>query len=361
MLAILAAIAAAQQPVFLEEAGRCVIEAEHFASSDRRSDVAEWVVQTATAGYVGEGYVVARLAGSSKVGRPASWQSGCELTYLVEIRTPGTYYIALRCRGPTAYSDSVHVGLDGADRSSALGYFSQVSHGWIWLRGLAPLGELKEGVHVIHVRRRETLFELDRIMISTDESALPANRSTEPGAVESRRRAQADEPKERKSLKICADVKAGGKEFEPFDDWMPVAWANPATIAVGESGGKKRLVVTVAAGEKDKSAIVRRRRLELVGKTHLRFSVRNTSGEPVEIALAFGTAAGYFETVPVRADPGAVARMEVDLEASDFKCEATKWEFSARLSGLEDTRELYLLIYGGRRAASVEFSDFTLD
>jgi len=339
--------------LYVEEQGRCVIEAERFSAVANRGDGARWSPASSTAGYVGEGYMVA--AAPAGPAQAATWETGCELAFVVSIQTPGKYYVALRCRGPTAYSDSVFVGVDGEDRSAALGYFSQASRGWIWLRGLAPLGELAKGVHTIQVRRREAGFELDRLMLSTDESALPANRSTEPGPRASLPRKAQSAAGSARLLPEAPPARTGLESGE----WAAVEWANPVKIARRESGG---LAVTVApGGGKDKAALVLRAGVATGGKTGLRLGVRNASSEPVEIAVAFGTPAGYFESRPVAIPAGRRVGMAVDLRARDFKCEATRWEFASEVVGAEEARELYILVYSGPRAAAVEFDGIAFE
>jgi len=175
---------ASADPVYRETGGLCVMEAERFTGIDKRSDVASWSVAKEHGGFSGTGYA---WTGEEGAGERPTWRDTCEITFRIDISTPGEYHIAWRHLSPDDDSNSVWTGLDGEDRSQAVGFHQRLSERWTWQRGTKALGRLDAGVHTVHLRRREDGFSIDRLAIATDPDRLPENNSREPGPPESPR------------------------------------------------------------------------------------------------------------------------------------------------------------------------------
>ena len=158
--------------------GRCVIEAEDFTAVDRRGDRFDWVVAAAHAGFVGAGYVC-----TDGVPNRASWDGACEVTYSLEFAAPGSYWLAVRAWAPDGNGDSLRVGIDGVElrQPEDFGVAIGTDREWQWARARLPLEVRTPGRHTLHVRRRESRLCVDRIMVASEQDALPAGRSTESG------------------------------------------------------------------------------------------------------------------------------------------------------------------------------------
>ncbi|MBD3321759.1 MAG: hypothetical protein GF350_11745, partial [Chitinivibrionales bacterium] len=168
--------------IFIEENGICVMEAEHYSAIDQRSDATNWALATAIAGYTDEGYMEVPEGTS---GGDNTWETNCEISYDVQIQTPGTYYIAVRYRGPDGGSNSAKYGVDGTVISE--GDFWNIISAFQWFHGATPLGHLGAGIHTIQIRRREDGWSVDRIMITTDPANFPDHGSTGTGPAENDR------------------------------------------------------------------------------------------------------------------------------------------------------------------------------
>ncbi len=173
-------------PAFKETGGQVVIEAEHFDGNVTRGGKT-WTLQTTQAGYAGSGFMTA-LPNNNGMMDTGYVTTSPELVYNINFATTGTYYVWLRGRGPTGSDDSVHAGLNKAGPSTA-DRITGFTTAWAWSRAtsdgpVATLVVSKTGLQSFHLWMREDGFQVDRIILRTNNSATaPAG----PGPVESSR------------------------------------------------------------------------------------------------------------------------------------------------------------------------------
>lgn len=159
---------------FLEASGQVVIEAEHFSSNTARSSHSWALVSSSQASgqalmsatpntglYINNGYA----------------STSPELRFPVRFVTTGTYYVWLRGSGPSANDDSVHVGIDGAELTSA-DRISTFNSALTWSRSTmdGPVATLQvgnTGVHEINVWMREDGFALDKLVLTRSQNFAP--------------------------------------------------------------------------------------------------------------------------------------------------------------------------------------------
>lgn len=163
---------------FVESGGSVVMEAENYESISQNGDVTNWQLATSQSGYTAGGYMATPNNGVAN----GAWATACDMSYRVQISTPGTYYIGVRRIAATSADDSWYMGIDGTQKVQGTG----TATSWKWST-VYTLGTLTAGEHVINIRRREDGLMIDRIMLSTSSSAIPASGSTVAGPAESAR------------------------------------------------------------------------------------------------------------------------------------------------------------------------------
>ena len=183
--------------IYAEANGKCVMEAENAHRSfngDLKGWGApfdgpiEWYESTSQAGYVGSGYMVT----PNSVALNAEWEKGAELSWKINIKNGGEYFLAVRKISESGNDDSAYMGLDSLQKGGK--EFTTTESEFTWRRASTSLGNLSAGMHVIHIRRREDGFMLDRVMISKNIDSLPADGSTEVGDEESLTVSKAEVP-----------------------------------------------------------------------------------------------------------------------------------------------------------------------
>ncbi len=147
--------------------------------------------------------------------------SSPQADYAVYFRDAGTYYVWVRGLGLSGEDDSVHVGLDGQELSSAsaIDRFN-ASFGWsnkTMGGNLATVDVATPGVHTVNLWMREDGFMVDKIVLVPSVSYVP----TGEGPAPSPRTTQGD---------IGGDPGDGGSE--PVDT-QP--WANPDSTTTPEA------------------------------------------------------------------------------------------------------------------------------
>ena len=180
---------------FLEDGGRITIEAEHFASTTSRSGQT-WTVARDTAGYSGDGYVVAGPARGTAI-QPGQFRvQAPELRYHVWIAQPGSYVVYARGRAPDSTRRSIHFGLDNEEARLAdrVGQFPVGRWGWVrdafeWDvqfqmtdTTLAVLDVVDPGPHVLNVWMHHDGVMLDRILLVRARYAEVSKPLFDPGA-----------------------------------------------------------------------------------------------------------------------------------------------------------------------------------
>jgi hypothetical protein len=170
---------AAGASYFDEQAGACVMEAEHYSQANLRSDTLSWQLNAASSGYSGEGYMATPDVTQAATN---SWAYSSEIAYRVNITTPGTYYIGIRRRAPDGTDDHGYAGVNNTQKGSYA--IMGITTTWKWTRG-GSLGALAAGTQTIQVRRYDNGLEVDRVMIAADSTMLPARESPDVGPAES--------------------------------------------------------------------------------------------------------------------------------------------------------------------------------
>jgi hypothetical protein len=152
--------------MFVEDSGRVVIEAEHFATTTERGGQ-KWTVGRDLAGFSGDGYAAVGPARGTTV-EPGQFRARApELRYTVWIQHPGTYVAYVRGSVPDSARGSVHIGLDNEEARLADRVGRLPVGRWGWARDafewdeqfqmtdttLAVLNIVEPGPHVLNVRR----------------------------------------------------------------------------------------------------------------------------------------------------------------------------------------------------------------
>ena len=170
--------------LYIEKDGICVMEAEHAVVS-QNGDVTngglpfEWTFDDTTeTGYAGSGYMTTK----DDIALNATWANGTELAWEVEISTEGEYFAAARRIAKDGGDDSAWLGVDGVEKGKE---FLDVAANFTWKHSVVSLGTLTAGKHTVQVRRRETGFILDRLIIANSVDKLPEDGSTIIGPAES--------------------------------------------------------------------------------------------------------------------------------------------------------------------------------
>lgn len=196
----------APDSMFVEDSGRVVIEAEHFASAVERGGQ-QWTLGRELAGFSGDGYLAVSPARGTVV-EPGEFRARApEVRYSVWIQHPGTYVAYVRGSATDSASADVHIGLDNEEVRLAdrVGRFPVGR--WAWARDafewdeqfqmmdttLAVLNLAEAGPHVLNVWMHRDGVMLDRIMLVRAPYAEVEKPLYDPGAsigpVENGRRA----------------------------------------------------------------------------------------------------------------------------------------------------------------------------
>lgn len=168
----------APNDAFMEDSGRVVIEAEHFASAISRRGQA-WTLARDRSGFSGDGYMVAGPDRGTVIEPGQFRATSPELRYVVWIGQPGTYVAYARAMAPDTVRNTIHFGLDNEEVRLAdrVGRFP--TGGWGWARDafewdvqfqqtdttLAVLNIVEPGPHVVNVWMHRDGVMLDRIML----------------------------------------------------------------------------------------------------------------------------------------------------------------------------------------------------
>ena len=146
-----------------------------------------------------------------------------ELQYQANFDTSGTYYVWVFGRGPSGTSDSVHVGLDGAeiDTADRISSFPSGSVDWSnsTMDGVrATIDVPTVGQHTINVWMREDGFQFYKILLTDDPNFTPSG-NVEQSPCEGTQPGGGDELPP--GLKICTGdlIQNGGFEANQLAPW----------------------------------------------------------------------------------------------------------------------------------------------
>ncbi len=152
---------------FQESGGMVVMEAENFSNNDTNSTSADWFEDTAFAGYAGACYMQA-------IGGPnQTWEEdSAELGYDIDFETPGTYSIWLRVNIDSTSSKTVAIGMDDTRIGNSLVYTASYQT-WDWVKHTSDV-VVSVGEHKFQLRRMNRHYRVDRIILTTNTSYVPA-------------------------------------------------------------------------------------------------------------------------------------------------------------------------------------------
>ncbi|MHA7872123.1 MAG: cadherin domain-containing protein, partial [Hyphococcus sp.] len=162
---------------FQEEGGLLVIEAEHFDSQSAGDGHAWGASDSDGAMHVDDGAVFNNMwRDKADVETNAP-----ELTYQVEFKTPGTYYVHIRGAtedGPVGNADSVHIGLDGerlTGDGGVTGFGGDLSWGGrdTYTGQVVTIVVDEPGVRTLNLWAREDGVSVDKIVLTQDENYRP--------------------------------------------------------------------------------------------------------------------------------------------------------------------------------------------
>lgn len=195
--------------VFEEVGGLVAFEAEHFVTNDDQGTPRAWYLtaagmvpgvtpdpdephhDSASGGVYLEGLPDTRVTHDDPLRNGESFFNnggeGPMLTYRVVFTTPGRYYVHARAYSTGTEDNGVHVGIDGAwpDSGRRIQWCSGKNR-WTWSSAQRDSGGSAcgtehtiwievptAGEHEIHFSMREDGFELDKLILTTDDSYDP--------------------------------------------------------------------------------------------------------------------------------------------------------------------------------------------
>jgi len=172
---------------FKERDGLLVMEAEsNHQNLDHGEENAWWEEESLRPDYSGRGYMhaadnIRRTFYSNYVERSP------ELVFYVSFESTGTYFVWVRGISESTRWDTLHVGMDGGERSGSWAQSFEILEGkWQWTgesrsNGRQRLEITSPGLHVFSIWIRESGIYVDKIILTTDENFTP----NDPGPPES--------------------------------------------------------------------------------------------------------------------------------------------------------------------------------
>ena len=152
------------------------VEAEHYSGSTRSADGHEW--QLISGGGYSGGAAMQALPEDTAGYASGYAQSSPRLDYEVEFVGTGTHYLWVLGLGTSSYSDSLHVGIDGAEVGTAanINRFSPLDT-LLWSNKsssvVRTLNVGSPGVHTINVWMRESGMVVDKLVLTTNPAYSP--------------------------------------------------------------------------------------------------------------------------------------------------------------------------------------------
>jgi len=162
--------------VFVEVGGVLKIEAEWSHNRTQGNGEHEWVEGT-----TGAAVVFMRAEGESGTNNNTNYVvASPRMDYNVQIANAGGYYLWVRGRAQGSASDSLHVGVNGAaqEASDRLDGFDCPYGNWCWTNHtrdetVAFVEFAGPGNYTVNIWMRESLFEIDKILLTQDAEQTP--------------------------------------------------------------------------------------------------------------------------------------------------------------------------------------------
>lgn len=177
LLIIVASTTLFAEPAFIERDRELVVEAEN---SDRRrrssysaySRTHNWELRLEGGNVSNSAYMksIPDERGSDGVGPPSpQGTQGSEMSYRIQIRNSGLYFVFVRGRASDGESNGVHVGIDGGITGAGSISGFRGFNGWVWENRkkdtqVATM-QLSAGEHTLHVWERDDGFDIDKVIL----------------------------------------------------------------------------------------------------------------------------------------------------------------------------------------------------
>jgi len=167
--------------------GLVSIEAENFDENTTQG-TDTWVVDTTIAGS-SQGEYMNTTPDNGNNNDTGYETTSPRLDYRVNFNRTGIHYVWIRSHRLSAFSDSVHVGLNGAAVSTADRISSFVQDAWAWSNttmdsgAFATIDVPSVGIHTVNVWMREDGTPFDKMVLTSDFGFVP----TDSGPAESPR------------------------------------------------------------------------------------------------------------------------------------------------------------------------------
>ncbi len=161
--------------------------------------------------------------------------------------------------------------------------------------------------------------------------------------------------------------------------WTPelIQWSLPCTAqvqSVTTDDGPLEVLAVSSPGKSDqppangksapeKVAVKRPVDLALADQTVIQLKIRNLGKHKVLLALALKTTDQwrFYESKQVQILPGEEFKTQhFDLKDQTWKCQASNWLYNAKIDGLDQIKELQLLIYNGGNPVELEINGMQL-
>jgi hypothetical protein len=164
-----------------ETNGLVVIEAENYSSTTAGNGSAageSWQLQTGN-GSLGTGYMQALPDSGIYINSPVIEANAPKLSYKVHFETSGTYYLWLKCTGPSKSGDRIHYGLNGVSISTNANDSINTGltgvFGWCstTTTGRPSIQIPSSGSYSIDLWMAEDGAEVDRLLLTTNMNYTP--------------------------------------------------------------------------------------------------------------------------------------------------------------------------------------------
>jgi hypothetical protein len=136
-----------------------------------------WILRSSAGGFSGAGYMSSEPDDGTNQNTNYIAMSP-ELEYFVNFSNAGTYYVWLRVYGSGSSDNSAHAGYDDTGPSSSDRIEVTTFNSWVWTKstmdGVDATIPFSLGIHKLNIWEREDGFFVDKIILTTNASFVPA-------------------------------------------------------------------------------------------------------------------------------------------------------------------------------------------
>ncbi|MCP4408565.1 MAG: hypothetical protein GY807_12530, partial [Gammaproteobacteria bacterium] len=159
------------EPFQQDGSGLVAMEAEHFDANTPQGGH-QWVVDT-TSGFSGASAMEA--SPNIRTNHRSNYAANSpRLDFQVNFTSAGTHSVWVRGIGRGGGSNSLHVGLNGQEITTAAAISLTKDSGYVWSNGNHSLQIPSAGVHTINVWMREDGTIFDKLVLTTDSGFTPS-------------------------------------------------------------------------------------------------------------------------------------------------------------------------------------------